>query len=113
MLVWGGLNNGVMTTPCPPGAATEHEVAVPSGRTSPARANEPLPPQDLPDTAKVRELAVRADVDPRTIVKELKGQRTRGMAGRRAREVLVEAGLLGRGSKRLGRAPFGPVNRNE
>lgn len=48
----------------------------------------------LPDAATIRALAVRADVDPRTILKELKGRRARGMAGQRARRVLAEAGLL-------------------
>lgn len=48
----------------------------------------------LPDAATIRELAVRADVDPRTIAKELRGVPARGMAGRRAREVLIEAGLI-------------------
>lgn len=46
------------------------------------------------DAAMVRALAVEADVDPRTITKELDGTRTRGMAGRRARAVLLKAGLV-------------------
>lgn len=53
-----------------------------------------MPTQRVPDAGTVRALAVQADVDPRTIMKELKGERTRGMAGRRARAVLVEAGLI-------------------
>lgn len=52
-----------------------------------------MPTQSLLDASTVRALAVEADVDPRTIRKELKGERTRGMAGRRARAVLEKAGL--------------------
>lgn len=48
----------------------------------------------LPDTARLRELAVTAGVDPRTLKKILVGAKVRGMAGRRARTVLVGAGLL-------------------
>ena len=48
----------------------------------------------IPDAAILRALAVQADVDPRTILKELKGTRARGMAGRRARAVLLRAGLV-------------------
>lgn len=45
-------------------------------------------------TWRARKLAVEASVDPRTIVRTLEGRRVRGMAGDRARRVLVEAGLL-------------------
>jgi hypothetical protein len=45
------------------------------------------------DAATVRRLAVRADVDPRTIQKVYEGLPVRGMAGRRARGALAEAGL--------------------
>jgi hypothetical protein len=47
-----------------------------------------------PDQAMLRELAVKAGVDPRTILNVLRGKAVRGMPGRRAREVLVERGLL-------------------
>lgn len=53
-----------------------------------------MPTARTPDAATVRRYAVMADVDPRTILKELRGARTRGMAGRRARAVLVREGLL-------------------
>jgi hypothetical protein len=45
-------------------------------------------------SARIRELAVEADVDPRSIQKVLRGYKVRGMAGRRAREALARAGLL-------------------
>jgi hypothetical protein len=44
--------------------------------------------------AKVRALAVEADVDPRTIRRAYRGEAVRGMSGERARRVLVRAGLL-------------------
>lgn len=47
-----------------------------------------------PDAATIRTLAVRASVDPRTIIRLLDGATVRGMPGHRARAVLVEAGLL-------------------
>lgn len=46
------------------------------------------------DAATIRELAVRADVDPRTIAKVADGRPARGMAGRRARDVLIAGGFL-------------------
>ena len=46
------------------------------------------------DEANARRLAVRADVDPKTIRKVLRGDKVRGMAGERARKALVDAGLL-------------------
>jgi len=45
------------------------------------------------DEATKRELSVRGEVDPRTLEKVLRGQLVRGMAGRRARRVLEEAGF--------------------
>lgn len=45
------------------------------------------------DEATRRELAVKGEVDPRSIEKVLRGERVRGMAGRRARRVLEEAGF--------------------
>lgn len=51
-------------------------------------------PPNKPDSAALRELAVRADVDPRTIKRVLEGAAVRGMPGRRARRVLEEAGYL-------------------
>lgn len=45
-------------------------------------------------TWRARKLAVEASVDPRTILAVLDGRQVRGMAGERARKVLVEAGLL-------------------
>jgi len=44
------------------------------------------------DSATLRRLAVRASCDPRTIVAVASGRTVRGMAGERARRVLVEAG---------------------
>ena len=47
------------------------------------------------DLATARSLAVRAEVDPRSIYRELKEPGSvRGLAGHRARRVLREAGLL-------------------
>lgn len=44
------------------------------------------------DSATLRRLAVRASCDPRTITAVASGREVRGMAGERARRVLVEAG---------------------
>lgn len=46
------------------------------------------------DEATARRLAVKADVDPKTIKKLVAGGAVRGMAGERGRKVLVEAGYL-------------------
>ena len=46
------------------------------------------------DAATARKLAVKADCDPRTIQKVLRGDAVRSMSARRALSVLVEAGLL-------------------
>jgi len=46
------------------------------------------------DKFTIRELAVKASVDPRTIEKVYRGQPVRGMPSRRARAVLEAAGLL-------------------
>lgn len=51
-------------------------------------------PQRCLDTCTLRRLAVKGDVDPRSLKKVLAGKRVRGMAGYRAKLVLVEAGLL-------------------
>ena len=45
-------------------------------------------------TGRARTLAVKASVDPRTLEKVLRGERVAGLAGDRARKVLIEAGLL-------------------
>jgi hypothetical protein len=45
------------------------------------------------DKATIRELAVKASCDPRTIEKAIRGEPVRGMAGHRARAVLAAAGL--------------------
>jgi hypothetical protein len=50
----------------------------------------------LISTGRARYLAAQASVDPRTIVKILKGENVNGLAGDRARRILSEAGLLGR-----------------
>jgi hypothetical protein len=47
-----------------------------------------------PDKATVREPAVKACVDPRTILKVYAGQPVRGMPARRARAVLEAEGLV-------------------
>jgi hypothetical protein len=46
------------------------------------------------DDATARQLAVRASVDPRTILKAAAGQPVRGLAGHRARAALRAAGFL-------------------
>lgn len=50
-----------------------------------------LPPLD---TARVRELAVKAQVDPNTIRRVARKEGVRGMAGRRALAVLIAEGYL-------------------
>jgi hypothetical protein len=45
------------------------------------------------DKATIRELAVKASCDPRTIEKVIRGEPVRGMARHRARRVLLEAGI--------------------
>lgn len=54
----------------------------------------------MPGAAELRDLAVRARVDPRTIARELRAAQgddtpARGDAGARARAVLRAAGLIG------------------
>lgn len=46
------------------------------------------------DEANARRLAVKADCDPRTIRKVLRGEGTHSMSAKRAYKILVEAGLL-------------------
>lgn len=46
------------------------------------------------DEATARQLSVAAICDPRTIRKVLRGERVRGSAGQRAKEVLLKVGLL-------------------
>jgi hypothetical protein len=50
--------------------------------------------RDWLDRASIRALAVRAGVDPRTIIRVIEGEPVRGMAGQRALAVLLEAGVL-------------------
>jgi DNA-binding LacI/PurR family transcriptional regulator len=45
-----------------------------------------------PDSSELRELAVHAGVDPRTVAKALRGEPVRGMAYRRAAAALRQAG---------------------
>ena len=45
------------------------------------------------DKSRIRELAVRASCDPRSIEKLLRGEDVRGMAGHRARAALRAAGV--------------------
>lgn len=46
------------------------------------------------DESTARRLAVKADCDPRTIRKALRGETVRGLAGHRVKRVLEEEGLL-------------------
>jgi hypothetical protein len=46
------------------------------------------------DAATARRLAVEGSVEPRTLLKALRGEPVRGLAGQRAREVLERYGLL-------------------
>jgi hypothetical protein len=46
------------------------------------------------DWPTARALAVKANVDPRSILAAARGEPVRGAAGHRAREVLREAGYL-------------------
>lgn len=48
------------------------------------------------DAGVLRRLAADGDVDPRSLLKLLRGEAVKGMAGRRARKVLMAAGLLRR-----------------
>jgi hypothetical protein len=51
------------------------------------------------DAATVRKLAVRASVDPRTIMKVFKGNAVKGDAGNRARAVLLADGFIAEDGK--------------
>lgn len=46
------------------------------------------------DAATTRRLSVKADCDPRTLLKVLGGKATNSMSAKRARAVLTEAGFL-------------------
>lgn len=46
------------------------------------------------DAATVRQIAVLASVDPRTVLRALRGEPVRGMPGHRIRAVLQAEGLL-------------------
>lgn len=46
------------------------------------------------DEATARKLSVKADCDPRTLRKVLKGGETKTLSAKRARAALVEAGLM-------------------
>jgi hypothetical protein len=46
------------------------------------------------DAATARKFAVEASCDPRTLRRILDGEAVRGLAGERARKVLVKHGLL-------------------
>jgi len=46
------------------------------------------------DTSTLRRLAAEADVDPRSLIRLLRGQPVRGGAGRRGRRVLEAYGFL-------------------
>jgi hypothetical protein len=48
------------------------------------------------DAATARRLAVKASVDPRSLIRVLRGEHVRGLAAYRAREVLEAEGLLTR-----------------
>ena len=50
--------------------------------------------QRLISTSRARRLAAEAEVDPRTLVKILEGKPVLGMAGDRARRVLIAAGYI-------------------
>jgi hypothetical protein len=45
------------------------------------------------DTATIRRIAVKADADPRSVEKRIRGERVRGMAGHRVDAVLREHGI--------------------
>lgn len=67
----------------------------PGSHLAPVPSPPPEPRHVVMDEALSRELAVRAQVDPRSIRREYaQPGSVRGMSGRRAREVLVEAGYL-------------------
>ena len=46
------------------------------------------------DEATARRLSVKADCDPRTLRKVLRGEDAKSMSAKRARAVLVEAGFI-------------------
>lgn len=54
------------------------------------KSHTATPPPVVIDSGLIRRLAVEADVDPRTIRRALRGDRVRGMAGRRAAIVLAK-----------------------
>jgi hypothetical protein len=45
------------------------------------------------DTLTVRRVAVEAEADPRSVSRELRGERVRGLVGERIRRILREHGL--------------------
>ena len=60
------------------------------------------------DAATARRLAVEASVEPRSLLKLLRGEPVRGLAGQRAREVLERYGLLPETETALGLRPKSP-----
>ena len=71
--------------------ALERPLPRPQRRTHPGDMRNT--PRKL-DAATARKLAVEASCDPRTLRRVLEGDAVRGLAGERAREVLVKHGLL-------------------
>jgi hypothetical protein len=53
----------------------------------------------------VREISAAASVDPRSVLRELRGEHVRGLSGARVRRVLRERGLPSSTGATLGRAP--------
>jgi hypothetical protein len=79
-----------------PGLSTYADRGVKRGLLSAStrcRREEDEMGRDIDESTR-RRMAVAAGVDPRSIAKELRGLRVRGMAGHRARAVLVAEGLL-------------------
>lgn len=57
-------------------------------------SNTPSAPRaESLDAATIREVSVRADVDPRSVLKHIRGGKVRGMAGRRIARTLRAMGL--------------------
>ena len=65
-------------------------------------AGAPMGTPERLDASTVRELAVRASCDPKTIVRAFQGKKVKGMSGNRARVVLMDAGLLPRPAVKAG-----------
>jgi hypothetical protein len=64
------------------------------------RRRVPVPPVESPPAAcldwqQLREIAVAANADPRSVARRLRGERVRGSVGRRIDDAIAARGLTG------------------